>query len=396
VGAVLVFRDITEKRRAEAKEREAALMAARLAAIVESSQDAIVAKDLNGIVTSWNRGAEALFGYTAEEMVGRRIQILNPLSSPDEMNQILERLRRGDRIERLETIRRTKSGRMVPIELTLSPIRDSRGVIIGASKIARDISARVASEKALAKQASTLARVNSELQQFSYAASHDLREPLRTVAIYSQLLERSAGDRLTEKERDYTMRVITGAHRMGQMVTALLEYSKSGEFEDAPVKEINTAEVLASVVMSLSGAIEEGKAQVTAGPLPVIWGHELSFSRVLQNLIGNAVKYRGKDAPRIHLSATEITEGGGGYWRFTVADNGQGIDPLYQTQIFRLFTRLHGQEYPGVGIGLAACKRIVERGGGRIWVESELGNGAAFHFTLPSERPPEQPLTPKI
>jgi hypothetical protein len=352
-----------------------------MAAIVESSDDAIISKDLNGIVTSWNPGAERIFGYTKEEMIGRPISILASPDRVDEMPRILDRIARGVRLEHFETRRRTKDGRDIDISLTVSPIRDEKGKIIGASKISRDITERVMAEKERRRQAEVIARSNADLEHFAYAASHDLREPLRTISVYSQILERHLGPDMDEESAASLRAVHGAAGRMGLMLDGLLEYTRAGELGHSVSVEVDTEAALKSALANLQGAIEDNHAVITHDPLPRVRGNELHFVQIFQNVISNALKYRGKDAPVIHLSAQRKNR----ELLFSIRDNGQGIPPEYHARIFEMFKRLHGQDIPGSGIGLAACKKIIDQYGGRIWVESQPGEGATFFFTVPSK-----------
>jgi PAS domain S-box-containing protein len=378
-GVVLVFRDVSHRRGIERMEKDAAVAFSRLAAIIEYSDDAVIGKDLNGIVTSWNRGAERIFGYTSDQMMGQPISIIAAEQTRNEMPEILRRIKNGEHIEHFETVRRTKGGRNIHISLTVSPIRDAQGVIIGASKIARNITERVEAEKERIRQAELIERTNAELQQFAYAASHDLREPLRTITAHSQLLQLRAGTGLDERSKESLAFMVAATGRMGQLIDALLEYSQAGEAGNVPACEVQMEEVLAAVVENLQRAIQDSNAVITHDALPRVLGNEPQFIQLLQNLIGNALKYRREEPPAVHLSAKRR----GDHWMFSVTDNGQGISSEYHLQVFQIFKRLHGRDYPGAGIGLATCKKIVELHGGCIWVESEPGNGSTFFFTLP-------------
>jgi PAS domain S-box-containing protein len=378
IGVVLVFRDISQQRAAGRAQKDAAIAAAYLAAIIEYSDDAVIGKDLNGIVTSWNRGAERIFGYTSTEMIGRPISVIASEQTRDEMPEILRRIKNGQHVDHFETIRRTKAGRDIHISLTVSPIRDADGVIIGASKIARNISERVEAEKERIRQAELIERTNADLQQFAHAASHDLREPLRTITAHSQLLQLRAGPRLDERSRESLAFMVSATGRMDQLIDALLEYSKAAETGDSLAGEVQMEEVLSASVANLQKAIQDSNAIITHDALPTVLGNETHFVQLVQNLISNAIKYRRDEPPAVHLSASRKHD----TWIFSVSDNGQGISSEYYSQVFQIFKRLHGQNYPGAGIGLATCKKIVEVHGGRIWVESEIGKGSTFFFTL--------------
>ena len=217
------------------------------------------------------------------------------------------------------------------------------------------------------------------MQQFAYAASHDLREPLRTITAHSQLLQLRAGPLLDERSKESLAFMLSATGRMGQLIDALLEYSKAGELA-GPAAEVQMEDILPGAIENLQRAIQDSGAVVTHDPLPAVLGNELQIVQLMQNLIGNALKYRRQEAPVVHISVKRQGE----YWAFSVADNGQGISPEYHLQVFQIFKRLHGQNYPGAGIGLATCKKIVELHGGCIWVESEAGKGSTFFFTLPA------------
>jgi PAS domain S-box-containing protein len=666
-----ITRDVTERKGAE----RAGLL---LGAIVDSSDDAIISKNLSGIITSWNKGAQRLFGYTAEETIGKSITILIPPDRLSEEPEILRRLQRGERVDHFETIRRRKDGTLLDISLTISPVRDRRGKVIGASKIARDITDRKRAEAAIhelntelsadlvamtrMQQLSTrlveaedfpvllhdivdaaveitradmgniqlfedgvlkivaqrgfeqpfldffntvhhgeaacgtalerakrvivedvansplfegtpalgamlaagaravqstpvisrsgrllgifsthyrtprrsgerelrvldvlvrqtadlierkraeaallesesrfrqladsmpqivwtsrpdgyldyynkrwyeftgfdrdlfgdaswqpilhpddvqrctgdwhnavrtgepyrvecrfwdrherrwrwfmgralavrdaagnvvkwfgtctdiddqkrvedeLRRVNQDLEQFAYSASHDLQEPLRGVKIYTELLTKRYGDKLDGQAQEFLNYVAGNASRMEMLIRDLLAYTQVTKLE-ARDQPVDANEALAEVLTNLQGAIRENGAQVTADPLPQIAVHDTHLKQLFQNLIGNAIKYRRQErSPAVQVSAARQN----GHWVFCVSDNGIGIEPQYRERIFGLFKRLHsGEKYAGTGIGLAICQRIVERYHGRIWVESEPGQGSAFLFTLP-------------
>lgn len=233
----------------------------------------------------------------------------------------------------------------------------------------------------LERQAQELARANADLQQFAYSASHDLQEPIRTVSLYSQLLKRRYGEKLDQSGQEYMGYLLWGAGHMQQLITDLLAYSQvtAVDNNDDSNLRADVGVVLDHVLCALASEIRRHGCTVTADPLPRVRAREIHVQQLLQNLIGNAVKYRGDRRPQIHVSA-EAREAD---WLLSVRDNGIGIDPRYTQTIFGMFKRLHGQEYPGTGIGLAICQRIVERYGGRIWVESRLGEGSTFWFTLP-------------
>jgi light-regulated signal transduction histidine kinase (bacteriophytochrome) len=208
-----------------------------------------------------------------------------------------------------------------------------------------------------------------------------LQEPLRTMAISAQLIERNTGARLDDADRGFLTNIISAARRMSALIEDLHAYTVAMKHEEGPAPRVDSAQVLAGVLGSLQGSIEESGAVVTTAALPLVAIHAARLSQVFQNLISNAIKYRGKEAPRVHITAEERDS----WCVFSVADNGIGIEPQYLEHIFGLFKRLHGrEEYPGSGIGLAICQRVVEQYGGRIWVEqSAPGRGSTFCFSLP-------------
>jgi PAS domain S-box-containing protein len=486
-------------------EKEQAAVRTRLAAIVESSQDAIIGKDLDGIVTSWNRGAERIFGYTEAEMLGKHISKLAAPGRADEITRILERVRRGEPIDHYETLRITKDGRQLDVSLTISPIKDDAGRVIGFSKIARDITQQKAHERALrdsearlsialeaggmgawewnieqskvtwspqleaihgvpagtfngtledfqrdihpedrarvfetieaavesgndyrveyrfarpdgsigwleargrlmsaprrmvgicqdisdrketehalVSQAELLSRSNADLREFAYIASHDLQEPLRNVSTFTQLLARRYKGQLDSDAETFIKYIVDSAVRMTQLIRDLLAYSQVIHSEDTASDEVALREPVEWALNNLHSSIEESGAVVEIDSLPALHCDKSQLAQVFQNLISNAIKYRSADTPRIHIGSQRDETG----WVVWVRDNGIGIAPAYHDKVFGVFRRLHGTDYAGTGIGLAICKKIVEKHGGRIWVESEAGQGSAFKFSIPSK-----------
>jgi len=246
-------------------------------------------------------------------------------------------------------------------------------------RLARDNRDLAQSRKALEESIEELARSNADLQQFAYVASHDLKEPLRMVASYTQLLARRYKGKLDSDADEFIRYAVDGANRMQLLINDLLTYSRV-TVQDKVFEEVDCNSVLEEVLSDLRVAVEESRAVVTRDPLPRVMADRVQLGQLFQNLIGNAIKFHGKEAPQVYVSAARRpTE-----WLFSVRDNGVGLDPEYAERIFVIFQRLHNrEEYPGTGIGLAICKKIVERHGGRIWVVSQTGQGATFHFTLP-------------
>jgi PAS domain S-box-containing protein len=225
-----------------------------------------------------------------------------------------------------------------------------------------------------------LRRANSDLEQFAYSASHDLQEPLRMISLFTQMLKRKYKGQLDSQANEYIDQAVHGAVRMEKLVRDLLEYFKlTSTTQESPPPAVDAGHALEEAIVNLRGAIERTGAKITYDALPPVAMHEVHLQQLFQNLVGNAIKYRSHDVPKVHVSATRSD----GSWRFSVQDNGIGIDPRYSEQIFGVFKRLHGNhEYEGTGIGLAICHKIVERYGGRIWLESEPGRGSTFFFTI--------------
>jgi PAS domain S-box-containing protein len=354
---------------------------AHLAAIVESSDDAVLAKDLDGTIRLWNRGAERTYGYTAQEAAGRHVSFLFLPEGEEEERQVLERIARGERVEHFRTRRRSKDGRIVEVSLTASPIRDAGGEIVGVSTISRDITAQIQIEEELARRTAELQRSNAELVRFAYIASHDLQEPLRTITSYVQLLARRYQGKLDADADELIHYVVEGANRMRQLIQGLLAYARVHTRGDI-FEPVALEEILAEALDGLGLALRESGATVTHGPLPVVSADPAQVGQVFSNLIANALKFRSAEPPAVDIRAKRRND----EWILSIRDNGIGIDPQFFDRIFIVFQRLHGiAEYPGTGLGLALCKRIVERHGGHIWVESRPGGGSTFFFMLPAD-----------
>jgi len=224
-----------------------------------------------------------------------------------------------------------------------------------------------------------LRQSNDDLNQFAYAASHDLQEPLRVVALYAQMLLAKYGGRLGQQADQYISFVVDGAQRMEMLLKDLLAYSQVGSPGEGPAAPVACADVLDKVLFNLHASVEQSGALVTWNGLPTVQAHEIRLVQLFQNLVSNAIKYRRKEPPRVHVDARHKSSD----WLFSIRDNGIGIKPEYTHQVFGIFKRLHGSKFPGTGIGLAICQRIVESYGGRIWVESKPEEGSTFYFTLP-------------
>jgi PAS domain S-box-containing protein len=279
---------------------------------------------------------------------------------------------------------RDAAGQLRYYSTTKVPLFDTNGHVSGLIGISRDITERKHAAEALERKAKELAASNTELEQFAYAASHDLQEPLRMIAGYTQLLGRRYRGKLDREADEFIQFTIEGAERMGTLIRDLLAYSRAGRTSLTP-ERVDLGDCVQASLANLRVMLEENAAAVEVSPLPELVGQRAQLIQLFQNLIGNAVKYHGTEPPRVRVSAERRGED----WLFEVRDNGIGIDPQYADQVFDLFRRLHGRgEYSGTGIGLAICKKIVEGQGGRIWVESQPGEGATFQFTLPADGGP--------
>ncbi|MDO8606090.1 MAG: PAS domain S-box protein [Phaeospirillum sp.] len=380
MGSRWSIRDITDRKKAEQRLRDSEL---RFRTVTLTAADAIISIDAQGVIISWNIGAARIYGYGEEEVLGQNVTQLMPESFRERHRSgLCSSVETGQaKILGIPTLFEglRRNGEVFPVELTLS-----RWEMDGApffTAILRDITERKAAEAELAQRTADLERSNAELQQFAYVASHDLQEPLRTVTSFLQLLQRRYGEKLDADADEYIGFAVDGARRMHRLIIDLLVYSRVSTHGDSflPV-DMNVP--LSLALTNLSGAISESGAQITFDSLPVIEADENQIVSLFQNLLGNAIKYRARDVtPRVHVG---VTPEGEGAWTFSVRDNGIGIDPGQFDRIFVIFQRLHQRgEYEGTGIGLAVTKKIVERHGGRIWVDSIPGEGATFRFTLP-------------
>ncbi len=309
--------------------------------------------------------------------------MLAPPDRVDEIRTILDHVARGEHVDHYQTKRITKDGRTLSISLSVSPIRNRDGVIVGASKIARDITEQTRIGEALREANARLTQANDDLEQFAYSASHDLREPLRMVATYADMLRHHLRDTLDASGVHYLGFILAGAERMEALLTGLRAYMLATTLTAQGPDETDSNECLQRATVSLRSIIDDTQASIIHDALPAVRMPTIQLEQVFQNLLANALRYRSAASPHIHIAAEQT----GDVWKFSIRDNGIGIDPRYQEEIFELFKRLHSSaQYPGSGLGLAICKRIIDRGGGRIWVESEPGRGATFFFTVPIGR----------
>ena len=341
-----------------------------------------------GYITNVNRTDLEMLGYTAEEMIGRPIWKLN-VNEDTVRGQVMAKLTGTQPPgKELERIYRRKDGTTFPVLIEDRLILDEKGCIKGIRCTVQDITERKRMEVALREKTEELARSNEDLEQFAYVASHDLQEPLRMVTSYVQLLGKRYEGKLDADADEFIGFAVDGAIRMRKLINDLLTYSRVGT-KGKELSPTDSEAVLAQSVNDSKVIIEENGAHVTYDPLPTVMADSPQLGQLFQNLIGNAIKFRGNEPPCVHISASRNGNG----WIFSVRDNGIGIAAEYSERIFIIFQRLHSrQEYAGTGIGLAICKKIVERHGGHIWVESDVGKGATFRFTLPAVR--TEPLSP--
>jgi len=371
-----------ERRERERHAAEAALRETeeRFRLLVEGVNDyAILMLDPRGLVMSWNVGAERLKGYTAEEIIGQHFSRFYP-EEDVQRGKPEHELRTAAEEGRYENEgwRVRRDGSRFWANVIITPVRDAAGHLRGFSKITKDITERKQAEERLKRTMEDLGRSNAELEQFAYVASHDLQEPLRMVGNYTQLLARRYAGKLGSDADDFINYAVDGAKRMQTLINDLLAFSRVGR-RGKELAPTDAEAVLQRTLRDLSPAVADAHAQITHDPLPVVQADCGQLGQLFQNLIGNAIKFHGAGPPQIHVSARRD---GNGYV-FSVADTGIGIAPEYFDTIFVIFQRLHDREqYSGTGIGLAMCKKIVERHGGRIWVESEPEKGTTFYFTL--------------
>ena len=389
IGAVNMLVDITETKRA-------GHAIGQLAAIVKSSDDAIISKDLRSVVTSWNSGAERLFGYTSGEMIGQSIYRLIPPDRHDEETSILKQIARGEPVSHYDTIRVRRDGTLLDISLAVSPILDVHGTVVGASSIARDITekkraeeilqerdlALTVSNEALVKQKAALAEANKELESFSYSVSHDLRAPLRTIGAFIRILEEDHSSQL-DAEAQRCLRVVRqAAERAGELIDDLLEFSRLGrlgmDFRSVAMTDLARDAAEDQRVLHPDRTIE-----LMVADLPPCHGDWRLLKLVWTNLLSNAFKYtKTRDTAHVTVGWLPDDQQPGAVVYY-VKDNGVGFDMKYVHKLFGVFQRLHLKEdFDGTGVGLAIVHRIVHRHGGRVWAEGKVDGGATFYFSL--------------
>ena len=375
---VSVVRDLSEREQAQANLRRSEEQYRQL---FESLQDVFYRTDDQGKVLIVSPSVESVFGYTPEEVLGKDLAetfYYDPADRPG----FLARLREQGQLRDHRTRCKNRDGEEVWVSTNARFYKDLKGRVLGVEGITRDITNQVAAEDELKRTLETLQRSNKDLEQFAYVASHDLQEPLRMISGFVQLLDKQFRGKMDDTADEYLDFIVESTQRMQQQIQDLLTYSRVGR-EGRTFRTVQCDRVLERVVENLRLAFKESGARITREPLPRVFADETQILMLFQNIVYNAVKYRGESPPRIHVSCRHED----GMNLISVQDNGLGIDPRFHDRIFQIFQRLHArEEYSGTGIGLALCKRIVENHGGRIWVKSEEGAGATFHFTLPGGR----------
>jgi PAS domain S-box-containing protein len=372
--------DVTDRKKEEAA-------AALLASIITTSEDAIISENLEGIVTSWNSGAEHLFGYSSEEMVGQHIRRIIPPERIGEETELLKQLKNRKAIRGFETFSVTKDGRTLNISLTMSPMYNAAGQMIGVSRVKRDISQQKEVQAQLLKYTWELERSNQELDDFAYIASHDLKEPLRGLFNHASFLLEDYAEKLDDDAKHRLNRLSTLAQRMEYLINDLLYFSRLGRTQLA-IRDSDPNAMVEEIQQMLDGVLQEYNAYITVPkPMPNLVCDKPRITEVFRNLITNAIKYNDKPKREIEVGMLPEMQTKIGTQKnvFYVKDNGIGIAKEFHEEIFRIFKRLNkptNDKEGSTGVGLTFVKKIIERHNGHIWLESEPGVGSTFYFTV--------------
>jgi PAS domain S-box-containing protein len=384
VQSRMSLRDVSDVERAEASR----------AAVVHDAMDAIITIDGQGTVVEYNPAAAEMFGYSADEAKGRYLSdLIVPERFKEPHTQGLARFRatgEGPILgQRIELDARRRDGTEFPVELSVVKLEGTERLLF--TGFVRDLTRLKRAQKDLESTIADLRRSNEDLEQFAYVASHDLQEPLRMVTVFMEMLDAQYGGRLDPEAERYITYAVEGAERLRRLVDGLLAYSRIGTRGASP-EPCACGGVVDEALRNLALRVEETRATIRVGDLPTVWADATQLQQVFMNLLSNALKFHGDEAPAIDVRCRRD----GQHWEFVVEDNGIGFDPGQENRIFQMFQRLHArQKYEGSGIGLAVAKRIVERHGGRMWAVSKPGKGASFHFVLPATRSaPETCETP--
>lgn len=356
---------------------------------INASPSALVMVDRAGEIVLINEASEKLFGYERDQLLGQPIEVLVPERLRGQHRQDREAFARSPRTRAMGPDRTLKAvkcdGSEFPVEVGLRHFESNGDSYVLAA--VSDLSERSRAAGKLAAAAKELERSNRELEQFAYVASHDLQEPLRMVAGYTQLLAKRYADHLDEEGQEFIGFAVEGVTRMQQLIQDLLSLSRV-QSQGHSFESVSTGGALDWAVANLEHLIVESNAEITQGELPTVSGDSTQISQLFQNLISNSIKFRSERSPRVHIEARVE----GINWLFSVRDNGIGIDPAHRREVFQVFHRLHAHEqYDGTGIGLSICQKIIERHGGTIWCEAAVGGGTTFLFTLPAAVAAKQP-----
>jgi PAS domain S-box-containing protein len=351
---------------------------ARYRELFENANDLVFTMDFEGRFTSLNRAVEETTGFSRDELVGSDLSLIVPPQHVGRVHEMMRRKIATNERTRYEIEIVAKDGRSVPIEV-YSRLVYENDKPVAIQGIARDISERKLVEEQLKNTVSELERSNQELQQFAGVASHDMHAPLRRIVDFAGLVQAKKADSLDMEGREWIGHIVSCARQMQQLIDDLLAHSRVGASSKSP-EMIDCEWVVRNVTGNLADAIQESGAELRIGQLPTVMADRVELVRLFQNLIGNAIKYRGTTRPLVEITADRCED----VWQFRVKDNGIGIAEEDHERIFEAFRRLHSDdEYAGTGIGLATCKKVVERLGGRIWVKSTKAQGTEFFFTLP-------------
>jgi PAS domain S-box-containing protein len=355
------------------------------AALISSSDDAIVLKSLEGVILTWNQGATRMYGYTPDEAIGQPMAMLCPPERSGEVSEILVKVRSGERVSHYETMRQRKDGTVFPVSVSVSPVIDEYGAMIGAASIARDMTeqsqTRVAA--ALASRKRDIDRADQNLSSFTYSVSHDLRSPLRALAGYSSLLLQECGDALGEEGRGYAARIEAASKQMSALIDDLLNLSRITR-ADLHLQTVDLSAEIEDIAGQLQRREPGRDVEFRIQRLVLARADPALIRTVLQNLVANAWKFTANRTGALIEFGTTPT--GDAPICCYVRDNGVGFDPLYVSKLFQPFQRPHSVgEFPGTGIGLASVRQIIERHGGHAWAEGTVGEGAAIYFTLDAE-----------
>jgi PAS domain S-box-containing protein len=369
--------DISDLKRAEHALRESEK---RFRTLLQSLHEGIWVLDKDDLTTFVNPRMAEMLGYTEDEMVGKPVYEFNDEEGRKFTAEMMARRKHGI-TEQLEGELVRKDGGRVYALLETSPILDDDGAYVGSIAGVQDITERKLNEERMKQTLAELDRSNKELEHFAYVTSHDLREPLRMMASFAQALDKRYSGRLDGTAEEYIHFIVDGASRMQKLIDDILVYSRVST-RGLPLEPVDMEKALREALLNLKAAVDESGARIASDPLPVVNGDQVQLLQVLQNLIGNALKFRREEEPPVVTIAASRK---GPDWLFSVKDNGIGMDPELFGRLFVLFQRLHPPDkYPGTGVGLAVAKKIVERHGGRIWVESQPGRGSTFHFSIPA------------